>query len=139
MKDKKFIAYRIRIFADQTSQLVKMASTQAISYVVVTGNTTVGLSTPITRIIASQFICQKPKSPAYGTENFITTCSLGLPVSCVHRFARMGAPHSVYPEPVLGWLSDYLPPSYNKCPSCVQIMVLVGIRVTKATTNPQIQ
>jgi len=57
MQDTKFVTYRIRIVAGQISQSVKMTSTQGKSYVVVTGNTAVGLLTPVTRIVASQSHC----------------------------------------------------------------------------------
>jgi predicted ATP-dependent serine protease len=54
MQVEKFVAYRICIVAGQISQSVNITSTHVTSRVVVTGDTTVGVSTLITRVTASQ-------------------------------------------------------------------------------------
>jgi hypothetical protein len=57
MQVKKFVAYRISIVAGQISQSVNMTSTHVILRVVVTRDTTVDLSTLITRVTVSQSQC----------------------------------------------------------------------------------
>jgi hypothetical protein len=71
----------------QISRTGNMTPTQGISLVLVTGDTSAGLSTLITEVTESQlhcfstylvhtsFTCQKTKSAMYGTAYFITTAS----------------------------------------------------------------
>ena len=87
----------------------------------------------------ASFICPKPKSAVYGTKHFITTGSFAFPFSFASWLARMKASHQLYPEPRLGWLPDYM--LHHKTDVLLvqwpnmQIMVIIGVRVTKAAIN----
>jgi len=76
------------------------------------------------------------QSAVYDTEKFITTVSLAFPSSCVLQLAFAEVSHQVRPQPSLGCLQDYLPAHKTDVllVCCGPIMVVVGIRVTKATT-----
>jgi len=57
-----------------------------------------------------RFLSSQNQSGVYGTENFITTCSLEFPFSCVPRLALKEASQQIHPEPHLCWLPDHLLP-----------------------------
>jgi hypothetical protein len=142
------------VFAGQISQTGNMTSIHGMSRVLVTGDTSVGLSTLITEVTVSQFTvfvssyfvwciwALRANNKVICTAlQILSPAPLGVRFCFFTSLARTETSHQIPTDPSLGWLPDLYPlrtdvPSFMLWPKgWSMFFVVVGIRVTKAATN----